>query len=148
MNDKNSLSYTCGTSSRDYRHWGWYIEYADLLFLVKQGERVEFVESYEGGKLPLKLGIEFSTWVMGTPELRDIVFRRFVQGDYENKLEGKLLTDAVEFYSLSRGIKGGLGYLPVCWLQIAKIINGEIPSVDSEQFGEELLKSSFAFVNE
>ncbi len=93
--------------------------------------------------LPVELGLQFSEWVMATPEVRDMVYRRFVCGDYDNEREGALLRDAEEYFISVHSADGGAFGAP--WRPLGKVITGEISEVRSQGYKDLLLASAWAF---
>lgn len=129
--------YLCTTDSNNYKEWPWYQEYRQL-------ERPGAAVRMGGGQVPVDVAIEFSQWIMKTPEIRDIVFRRFVQGDYDNETEKMLLSFAQRYFLLKSGQAGSPELISIAWGLIAKVLIGTIECVESSEFREKLSSYTFA----
>ena len=137
------IKYVVTSDSSEYESWEWYREYQIMYQAKKRGDQPSNLHDYGGGPMPVQLGIDFSCWVMRTPEIRDIVYRRFIEGDYNNTLEGNLLSDST-YYFLSKERVAGVA-LASCWIHLAKVLRGEIESVNTSEYRASLLKSKYAF---
>jgi hypothetical protein len=131
--------------SSEFNDWDWYCEYRSQIEAAKTNPNIEWSKAIDSDRLPVDIGIDFSRWVLETPELSDIVYRRIVLGDYDNVLEANLLSDATQYFLNKRRILGGGGLLSACWLSLADVLRGNIEAIDTPAFRASLLKSKFTF---
>lgn len=130
------------TSSRDYGKWDWYRSMRRAMEESKKPDWKPLNELALGQPLPVGLGVGYCKWVMETPEVSDIIFRRFVAGDYENETEVMLLRAASFYYLQSVGYSvRHYSKLSGCWHDIAGIIKGEYSSAASRKLRQRLLLS-------
>ena len=137
------IKYVVTSDSSEYESWEWYREYQIMYQAKKRGAQPSSLHDYGGGPMPVQLGIDFSRWVMRTPEIRDIVYRRFIEGDYDNALEGNLLSDSTYYFLSKERVAGA--FLASCWIHLAKVFRGEIESVEAPEYRASLLNSKYAF---
>ncbi len=142
-------SYMCTTDSNDYKEWAWFQEHLEFIAAYKAGRLPKPKWDFQGGPLPLEYGVAYAEWILNTPEIRDIIYRRFILGHYDNMTEGNLLSDAVTYFSRKIGINTHAGVLlSHCHRPIAKILQGQITGPKAPEYAEVLLRSKYAFVDE
>jgi len=134
--------------TKEYATWPWYIDYLRYVDLEKQGNLPAAAYDYADQSLPVDVGVKFGEWVLQVTEVRDLVYDRFVKGNFDDEVAGNLLSFATAYFLYANRIKGGSGLLAICWRPIAQILSGEMESVFSNDYRNELLKSSFAFHSE
>ena len=143
------MSYVCTTQYEDYENWDWFQDYLhsverEKIRISRQGPASHVVAT----PMSVSIGIQFGKWVIDTPEVRDIVYRRFVLGDYDNEAEGHLLSFASIHFMRKSNIKESNAFLAVCWRPIASILQGKLKSPDSDGYRKALLQASFAFIED
>ena len=144
MSEQKS-EYVVTTDSAEYESWEWYREYLQSVELARSGTLPHAKKDFQNKPLKVELGVKYSRWILETPELLDIIFRRFIFGNYENELEGNLLHFSAIFFMRRNEISGNEGFLGICWGALEKLLKQEITSLDSPQFRADLLKNKFAF---
>lgn len=137
-------NYIITTRSEKYKSWKWYIELQEK-FVVKEHEYENFESDAFIGKLPINIGVEFSRWILGNPEILDIVYRRFILEEYDNKLEANLLHDAAIYFSYKNNYGDASRNLIYVYRRLVKVITGEIDSVESDEYKRLLLSVKGAF---
>lgn len=145
-----AAEYICTTNPDDFQSWTWFQEYRAMraksdAYLAAGGKPIISPKIY-AEPLPVELGLQFSEWVMATPEVRDMVYRRFVCGDYDNEREGALLRDAEEYFKEKH--TEGYGSFGAIWSALEKVILGEITSTHSQEYENLILTFSWAFTSE
>ncbi len=148
MKTEDKQDYVCTTKASDWASWDWFQDYHRYSDGYKSGTIPEPKIDYGSGPLPIEVGVQFGKWVLETPEIRDIVYRRFVIGDYDNTLEGNLLGFAKTYFLRKIHIRGFSSFLAICWPPLAKILTGQMDSVESAEYRAALLKSVWAFTSE
>jgi hypothetical protein len=147
MNNARAEKYTCTTDIGDFRNWDWYKEYQVLLGRQRKTLDIpNHEQNLESAALPLQVGIDFAKWVIKTPEVRDMLYRRFILKNWEDHLEAQLLMSASDYFIRKYEIPGVGTFLGVAWDPIAKVVSGEMASAESPEFRNALLATSFAFV--
>lgn len=140
--------YVCTTEICDHKEWVWFQEYLEFNSAYKAGKLPEPKWDFQGGPLPLEYGLAYAQWVLDTPGVRDVIYRRFVLGQYENAAEGNLLSFATIFFLRKNDIDTNANsVLSICHRPIAKILQGQIASPKTKKYTQELLRSSWAFVD-
>lgn len=132
--------YKITTDSDEYETWPWYLEY---LGLERSPSRARMKS--RSGKVPIEVGVQFARWIMETPELRDVIYRRFVLGDYDNETEKMHLTIAPRYFFLKCEEVESSAFLSVTWHQIARVLDGQMDSVESHEFREAISPLSKIF---
>ena len=138
--------YECTTRASDYEKWTWFKDYLKFDSAYKSGELPQPKLDFEGGPLPLEYGVEYAEWILVTPEVRDIVYRRFVLGQFDNTTEGNLLSFSKIYFCRKNGIHPNVrANFSVCLRPIAEILQGKLASPRTKEFSVALLSSSWAF---
>lgn len=137
------------TSSASYESWPWYIACMRALEIRKTPGWKPRNPLPQGRPLPVSTGIRFGTWVMETPTIRDIIYRRFVKGDYDNEVESMLLK-AASFHFLHQDGYSVMHFAPLalCWRPIARILTGEYTDARSPEYRADLLTHPLYFTAE
>jgi hypothetical protein len=133
-----TASYTPTTQAEDYKSWPWFQDYLKYAEQEKAGILAAPKLDYGTRPTPVSLGLNIARWAMRTPEIRDIVWRRFVQGNYDNKLEEWLLSIAETYFRYKEGIQAGIGSLDAI-IRTEHVLNGDVASVDDPEFRQLLL---------
>ncbi len=102
---------------------------------------------YEANPLPVDLGLKFAIWIMSKPEICDIVYRRFVLEDFDNKLDAKLLANAALYFEVQNGFRSvGLRQMGIYTSLASQLKSGrKIFSID--KFRGDLLKRNSMFTD-
>lgn len=98
--------------------------------------------SLSGGlPVPLSVARGYCQWLLETPEIRDVICRRFILGDYDNDLEARLLSNSALHYLLkTQYLPSGATALGSCWHIVKEVIAGILPSLDDPLVDQRLLK--------
>ena len=82
---------------------------------------------------------------MSTPEVRDLIYRRFVMEDYNNIREGNLLDYSVIYFEYEKNASGINSRVANTWHLIGEMMKGEMKPVESAEFRERLLSMHWDF---
>lgn len=130
--------YKTETNYEEYKSWPWFQDYLRLVEMA--------IPAKDPDVLPVAVGESFCKWVLGTPEVRDIVYRGFVLSEIEDELEEMLLGLAIRYFLLRSGIsEKQSAHLTSCWQVLKLILEGELSPPNHPDVREKLLRHSWAF---
>ena len=130
--------YEITTDSTEYQVWPWYQEY---LALTKKAPPPKDAEI-----LPVSVGEDYCTWVLETPEVRDIVYRGYFLRQDEDDLEDALLGTSTRYFLLQNNISEKNSVkLTACWQPLKLILMGDLPPPPHNDVRDKLLAHSWAF---
>jgi hypothetical protein len=132
---RQGVEYQTTTSSSNHANWPWYREFCRRMDELQRNDWKDSSLIAKSGPLPVSLCREYCAWIMQTPEVRDIIYRRFIQKDFDNDLEKRLLISSSMYFVMERGYDAEYStFLSSCWLISERMIKGELASFDD---GEE-----------
>jgi hypothetical protein len=137
----SSKVYQQTTLSEDYEAWSWYQQMQSEMQERQNTDWSPRIDVPFSQPLPVEIGIEYCDWILQTAEVRDIIFRRFVEGDYENETEAMLLRASAFHFLHQKGYAvQHSSKLSGCWHDVAKLIVGDFGSTDAPELRQRLLR--------
>ncbi|WP_152491199.1 hypothetical protein [Roseovarius sp. THAF27] len=131
-------SYEITTDFTEYQAWPWFQEYLALSEAAPIAKDAKI--------LPVSVGEAYCTWVLGTPEVRDIVYRGYVLHKVEDDLEDSLLGTSTRYFLLRNNIsEKNSANLTACWQVLELILMGDLSPPPHEDVRDRLLRHSWAF---
>ncbi|MES2434702.1 MAG: hypothetical protein V4586_12870 [Pseudomonadota bacterium] len=132
--------YHITTSSEDCESWPWYRDFLAMLDALRQNNWKDNARVPKRDPLPVSIGRAYCAWIMTTPEMRDVLYRRFIQRDFDNDLEKRLLKSSAMYFVMIQGYSGEYStFLSSCWHIVTRVMLGEVSSLDADQINKRLL---------
>jgi hypothetical protein len=145
-NVMHSNTYQISTSSSEYESWNWYQDYRQQMAELKSRKWEDPTRKPKDGSLPISVGRGYYAWIMRTPEVRDIIYRRFIGGDFDNDLEVKLLTSSAMYYAMSQGYSAEYcTFLSLGWGVAEGLLRGSISEEDTTAIDQRFLSHPALF---
>ena len=107
-------AHICGTNSKEFENREWFRDYLRFVDWDKSGALPDALVNSRDQPLEVELGVEYAQWIIETPELLDIIYRRFIFCEYDNELEGNLLHFSAIYFMRKSRISGNEGFLGTC----------------------------------